>query len=310
MCIRDSYCSATVDGSIGRLLTEDESDAILDAFALDTVIGDRYELQSVLGEGGMGKVFLARDQRLERFVAIKVVSHKLIDRQKFYETMLKREAKLGANLNHPGIAVVYDFGDHAGRSFTVFEHVDGDNLRKALKQHGPPGLERTREIVSSLARALDFAHGNGIVHRDLKPENICQLENGECKILDFGLAFETSDRDGEASFVGTPSYSSPEQAKGQGSDARSDQYALACVAFELICGRRVFKCEDPAGYLRAHADLPPAALGLFVPDIPEDVEKAISRALSKDPAGQPISISRSSVAITMSSAGSACTTTS
>ena len=278
------YCSATVDGTIGRLLTEDESDAILDAFALDTVIGDRYELQSVLGEGGMGKVFLARDQRLERLVAIKVVSHKLIDRQKFYETMLKREAKLGANLNHPGIAVVYDFGDHAGRSFTVFEYVDGDNLRKALKQHGPPGLERTREIVSSLARALDFAHGNGIIHRDLKPENICQLENGECKILDFGLAFETSDRDGESAFVGTPSYASPEQAKGQASGARSDQYALACVAFELICGRRVFKCEDAPGYLRAHSGLPPAKVSLFVPDIPEDVEKAISRALSKDPA--------------------------
>ena len=232
----------------------------------------------------MGQVFLARDERLDRQVAIKVVSRSRInDEQNFYETMLAREAKLGANLNHPGIATVHDFGFHGGRSYTVFEFVDGSNLRTLLEENGPFELEQAQDVIAGLARALDFAHGQGIVHRDLKPENICRSKTGEYKILDFGIARDFVNDSDRPSFAGTPAYSAPEQVASLPVDGKTDQYTLACVFFELLTCRKVFEGETFQEFLDKHLSDEPPKISTLIRGVPSEVDAAVSRALSKDP---------------------------
>lgn len=278
------FCISTIDGRIEPALDVEESQELSRYFASGVTIGDRYSLESCIGQGGMGQVFLARDQRLDRQVAIKVVSRSRInDEQNFYETMLAREAKLGANLNHPGIATVHDFGFHGGRSYTVFEYVDGDNLRTLLQEKGRFTLEEARDVIAGLARALDFAHGQGIVHRDLKPENICRSESGEYKILDFGIARDFSNESDRSSFAGTPAYSAPEQVSGLPVDGRTDQYTLACVFFELLTDRKVFEGETFQEFLDKHLSDCPPKLSEWLPGVSPDVDAALLRALSKAP---------------------------
>ena len=275
------YCRSTKDGDFKPPMTDSEAEKIENQFEPDDEIADRYRLIRLLGAGGMGQVFLARDDRLDRQVAIKVVANE--EKSETLSRILEREARLAANLNHPGIAVVYDCGSVAGRPYVVFEFVDGQNLRERLRSDGPFGLERTRELLMPLARALDFAHGNDVIHRDLKPENICQSANGECKILDFGVAVNTRVDGSPTSFAGTPAYAAPEQLDGRQLDGRTDQYALACVVFELISGRRVFVSKDRVEVVNSHAsDLPPR-LSTIIPDIPLEVDDAVFRALSKSP---------------------------
>jgi serine/threonine protein kinase len=281
------FCVSTLDGKIEPALDIQETKELSKFFAPGITIGGRYYLESCIGQGGMGQVFLARDQRLDREVAIKVVSRSRInDEQNFYETMLAREAKLGANLNHPGIATVHDFGFHAGRSYTVFEYVDGHNLRTLLQEKGKFTLEQARDVIAGLARALDFAHGQGIVHRDLKPENICRSTTGEYKILDFGIARDFSSDSDRSSFAGTPAYSAPEQVGGQPVDGRTDQYTLACVFFELLTERKIFEGETFQEFLDKHLSDQPPKLSSLVSDISPDVDAALLRALSKDPASR------------------------
>lgn len=278
------FCVSTVDGRIEPALDLEESKELSKFFSPGITIGDRYFLESCIGQGGMGQVFLAQDRRLDRSVAIKVVCRSRIhDEQNFYETMLAREAKLGANLNHPGIATVHDFGFHGGRSYTVFEYVDGNNLRTILDEEGTFTLAAARDMIAALARALDFAHGQGIVHRDLKPENICRSELGQYKILDFGIARDFSNDADRPTFAGTPAYSAPEQVGGQPVDGKTDQYTLACVFFELIAGRRVFEGESFLEYLDKHLSDRAPKLSEFAEGIPADVDSALLRALSKDP---------------------------
>ncbi len=281
------FCVSTIDGRIEPALDVEETQELSRFFASGVTIGDRYFLESCIGQGGMGQVFLARDQRLDRKVAIKVVSRSRInDEQNFYETMLAREAKLGANLNHPGIATVHDFGFHGGRSYTVFEFVDGSNLRTLLQENGKFTLEEARDVMAGLARALDFAHGQGIVHRDLKPENICRSESGEYKILDFGIARDFSNDSDRSSFAGTPAYSAPEQVSGLSVDGRTDQYTLACVFFELLTERKIFEGETFQEFLDKHLSDQPPKLSDLVPSVSSDVDAALLRALSKTPSAR------------------------
>ena len=278
------FCVSTIGGQIEPALDLEETKQLSKFFATGLTIGDRYELISCIGQGGMGQVFLARDLRLEREVAIKVVSKSRInDEQNFYETMLAREAKLGANLNHPGIATVFDFGFHGGRSYTVFEFIDGSNLRTLLMEQGTFKLDEARDVIAGLARALDFAHGQGIVHRDLKPENISRSKTGEYKILDFGIARDFANDDQRPLFAGTPAYSAPEQAGGKPVDGKTDQYALACVFFELLTGRQVFEGESHQEYLDKHLSDCPEEISRLVNGIPPEVDNALLRALAKDP---------------------------
>ncbi len=277
------YCMSTIDGRVEPVCNEWELNRIKADFASGTRIDGRYVLESSLGQGGMGHVFLATDQRLGRPVAIKVVSRNRVDEQNFYESMLIREAKLGANLNHPGIATVHDFGIHAQQPYTVFEYVDGDNLRQILKTQQRLNLEETLYIIAKLARALDFAHGQGIVHRDLKPENISRSQNGELKILDFGVAFDFVNESNQHGFAGTPAYAAPEQVVGHATDGKTDQYALACVAFELLTGLRVFTGETHQEYLDRHLSDTPPPPSDHLPNLPGQVDAAILRALDKSP---------------------------
>ena len=195
----------------------------------------------------------------------------------------QKEARLGANLTHPAIATVYDYGFHDDMPFTVFEYLHGQTLGELRRSRGRLPLEEVRLIIGPLAQALDFAHGRHVVHRDLKPENIRATEQGLFKILDLGLAKEFRRDVDWSGFAGTPAYAAPEQAAGKACDGRTDQYALALIAFELLAGRRLFECRDPHELLAMHRETQPTGLATDLADAPEAVRLALARALSEDP---------------------------
>ena len=244
------------------------------AFARGEVVLRRYRIDQELGRGGMGVVFLGRDLRLDRSVAIKVC---LLQKRNDYrdESRLAalrgafaEEARLGANLTHPAIATVYDYGFHDDKPFTVFEYLPGETLRDLLRRRGRLPLEEVRLIVGPLAQALDFAHARRVVHRDLKPDNVRATEQGLFKVLDLGLAREFGRDLDWSGFSGTPAYASPEQASGLPCDGRADQYALALIAFELLTGRRLFQARDTHDLLEMHRETEPTGLATDLTDCP------------------------------------------
>jgi serine/threonine protein kinase len=231
----------------------------------------QYRIERVLGEGGMGVVYLAEDVRLGRTVALKALAPKFTGDAARRER-LRREARAAAGLTHPGIATVYALEEIDGQIFIAGEYVPGETLREELGR-GPLGALRTLETALGVARALAAAHDRGIVHRDLKPENIVRTPSGDVKILDFGLA---RFRDSPAALahltddgviLGTPAYMSPEQIRGTATDGRSDLFALGIVLYELVSGQHPFAGSDPASTIARIleteparlADLPPAA---------------------------------------------------
>ena len=214
------------------------------------VLQGRYVLERELGRGAMGLVFLGRDNRLGRPVAVKAIlpaapgSHARGTATELeYQDRFIEEARIGANLTHSAIATVHDFGYHGDTPFTVFEYVAGPTLWEVLKARGRIPLEEIQLIIGPLAQALDFAHSRFVVHRDLKPANIKATGQGNFKILDLGLATEFR-RQADWAFCGTPAYASPEQASGLPADGRSDQYALALITYELLTGRRPFSSRS------------------------------------------------------------------
>jgi serine/threonine protein kinase len=275
------FCISAADGSIGPAWDDGQEAELAGEFEVGRTVAGRYLLQRKLGNGSMGRVFLAKDLRLDRSVALKVVLHRRREIPDL-ETILEREAKLGASLNHRGIAAVYDFGLHEDKSYTVFEFVEGETLRGLLHRRGRISFEELLPIVSELAVALDFAHAQGVIHRDLKPENICLTRSGEFKILDLGLAYDA--RRAEApGYSGTPAYSSPEQADCRPVDGKSDQYALALIVFELLTGGQAFADNTPHALLRKQIEAAPPGVRDLIPDLPAAAERAILRALSKLP---------------------------
>ncbi len=262
--------------------------AALGEFAPGTMLKDRYLLESVLGRGGMGQVYLASDQVLHRPVAVKVIRPRdpELRNRTVYEAGLREafaeEARIGANLTHPAIATVFDFGFHAAEPFIVFEYIQGETLRQLLNRRGRLPVEEVRLIVGPLAQALDFAHTHHVVHRDLKPENIRATLQGHFKILDLGLAKEFRHAV-DWSFAGTPRYASPEQAEGLPCDGRTDQYALALITYEMITGHKVFEHTDPKELLKMHRSQEPSSPQRFLPDLPERICAVLARALQKEP---------------------------
>ena len=240
------YSVVREGGKIEPLVSERDLDQLARTFAPGMVLQGRYVLERELGRGAMGLVFLGRDNRLDRPVAIKAIlpsesgwrARGTATEKQFQDGFLQ-EAKIGANLAHPAIATVHDFGYHGETPFTVFEYVGGPTLQEVLKRRARTPLEEVCLIIGPLAQALDFAHSRFVVHRDLKPANIKATEQGNFKILDLGLATEFR-RQTNWSFCGTPAYASPEQASGIPADGRSDQYALALIVYELLTGQRVF----------------------------------------------------------------------
>lgn len=257
-------------------------------FAPGTNLKGRYVVERTLGRGGMGQVYLGTDSVLQRAVAVKFIrpSDSRLRNRSMHEAGLReafiREARIGAGLTHPAIATVFDFGFHDEEPFIVFEYIAGETLGGLLRRRQRLPLEEVRLVLGPLAQALDFAHGRHVVHRDLKPENIRSTAQGHFKILDLGLAEEFR-KEIDWHFAGTPAYASPEQAANLPCDGRTDQYALALVAYEMLSGHRVFEHGNGNELLKLHREHEAPSLRTLVPDVPEFVDTTLQRALQKDP---------------------------
>ena len=279
-----SFCVVDEHGAVSFPCDERQSPEVDLDFQPGSQIHERYLLTANLGRGGMGRVMLAQDQLLHRSVAMKIVAVRFSGQRQEFQDALAREARLGASLSDRGIAVVYDFGIHAGKCFIIFEYVDGQTLRSVLKQRHRLPLADVCVIINELARSLDFAHAKGVVHRDLKPENICFARDGQPKILDFGIARDLRSDFRQEAFSGTPQYASPEQAACSVIDGRTDQYALGLLAYEMLSGRRVFEQKSPVELLRLHREVLPDDLRGLCQELPVDAVAAVHRALAKTPA--------------------------
>ncbi len=248
------------------------------------LFGDRYQVGDTLGFGGMSEVHRGRDLRLGRDVAVKVLRADLA-RDPSFQARFRREAQNAASLNHPAIVAVYDTGETAGETgpvpYIVMEYVDGDTLRDVLKQEGPLPPRRAMEIVADVCAALDFSHRHGIVHRDVKPANIMLNRAGAVKVMDFGIARAVSD--GQATMtatsavIGTAQYLSPEQARGESVDARSDVYATGCVLYELLTGQPPFTGDSPVAIAYQHVREAPRPPSEVHPGCPPSSTRSCSR---------------------------------
>lgn len=240
-----------------------------------------YEITAEIGRGGMAVVYKARQPKLDRNVAIKF----LLPAGIHAETLLERfeqEAKTIANLRHPNIVTVLEFGEHQGLPYLVMEFVEGETLESTLKER--MDQDRALLITAQVARALDYAHGRGIVHRDVKPSNILLARADWALLSDFGIAkvVQSPARLTEMGLtIGTPGYMAPEQARGQELDGRCDIYALGVVLFELLTGRPPFTGDTPMGLLLQHVNDPIPSPRSLNPSIPEGVEAAVLRATAK-----------------------------
>ena len=245
-------------------------------------LADRYELGEMLGSGGMARVYRARDRLLDREVAAKILHAHFADDPE-YLARFRREARAAAALNHPNVVAVYDTGEDDGTRYIVMEFVEGRTLEDALREEGPLAPERAAEIASEICAGLHAAHESGLVHRDIKPANVMLAERGHVKVMDFGIArATTSDTVTSTHLVmGTARYLSPEQARGERVDRRSDLYSLGIVMHELLTGTAPFQGDNPLAVATRHLTEPPPALP---PAVPPTLGRAVMRALEKDPA--------------------------
>ena len=255
------------------------------------LLGGRYELDGIVGRGGMAEVFRARDIRLDRLVAVKTLREDLA-RDATFQARFRREAQSAASLNHPSIVAVYDTGeDMTGSShvpYIVMEYVDGRTLRDLLRDDRRLLPERALEITDGVLRALDYSHRHGIVHRDIKPGNVMLTRTGEVKVMDFGIARAVSDAQATmtqtAQVIGTAQYLSPEQARGERVDARSDLYSTGCLLYELLTGRPPFLGDSPVAIAYQHVRENPVPPSHLDPEIPPWADSIVLRAMAKDPA--------------------------
>ncbi|MGY3684530.1 tetratricopeptide repeat protein [Streptomyces sp. TE33382] len=263
------------------------------------LIQSRYRLLDVIGRGGMGEVWRARDESLGRQVAVKCLKPVGSQHDQSFTRILRerfrREARVAASLQHRGVTVVHDFGEHEGVLFLVMELLDGSNLSQLLeenRQHPLP-VEDIVDIAEQVADALGYTHQQGIVHRDLKPANIMRLADGTVKICDFGIARLgreigfTSRLTGTGIAMGTPHYMSPEQISGGQVDHRSDLYSLGCVLYEIATGVPPFDLDDAWSILVGHRDTPPEPLRSHRAELPGFLDRVILDLLAKTPDGRP-----------------------
>ncbi|HVM41360.1 MAG TPA: Stk1 family PASTA domain-containing Ser/Thr kinase, partial [Acidimicrobiia bacterium] len=246
---------------------------------------NRYEILRHVARGGMAEVYLARDHLLDRPVALKVLFPEYARDEAFVERF-RREAKAAAQLNHPNIVAVYDWGEEGGTYFIVMEYVEGQSLRDMIHREGPLLPERAAEITADIAAALGFAHRHGVVHRDVKPGNVLITSHGQVKVTDFGIARgrEAGALTRTGMVMGTATYFSPEQAQGLDVDPRSDVYSLGVVLYEMAVGSAPFSGDDPVAIAYQHVREEATPPSVRNPDVPVDLERVILTALAKTPA--------------------------
>ena len=250
------------------------------------LVEGRYRLGDVLGEGGMGVVYRAFDERLERAVAVKVLATTQADAPEARARFL-REARRTAQLRHPNLVEVFDVGEtEAGEPFFVMELMTGELLSAFAKTHGALHPTTFTRIAQQICEGVAVAHAAGVVHRDLKPANVMIVDGTRIKVLDFGIYKDNAQAvalTAEGSFVGTVGYAAPEQIRGEPLDARADVYSLGVIFYELLAGASLFDAGSLATQLHQHLSVEPRALSERIAGVPSAISAAIMRALSKDP---------------------------
>ncbi len=256
------------------------------------LLSERYELGETLGYGGMSEVHRGRDVRLDRDVAVKVLRADLA-RDPQFQHRFRREAQNAAALNHPAIVAVYDTGETVSEygplPYIVMEFVEGRTLRDIVKTEGPMDEQRAMETMADICAALDFSHRNGIIHRDVKPANVMITTAGAVKVMDFGIARALADGQGvtqTAAVIGTAQYLSPEQARGEMVDARSDVYAAGCVLYELVTGDPPFTGDSPVAVAYQHVREDPTPPSHHNPEVSVAIDAVVLKAMSKNPANR------------------------
>ena len=248
------------------------------------IIKDRYEIEEILGEGGMAFVYKAKDRQLQRTVAIKTLKPNYVSQEKFVERF-RREAQTAANLNHPNIVQIFDWGIE-DEPYFVMEYIEGNTLTSIISSNRTVGLNDILYIGSQVASGLKEAHKHGLVHRDIKPGNIMITPSGKVKVTDFGIVSlqnEESDITKTGAVLGTASYISPEQAQGKAVSFESDLYSLGTVLYELITGKPPFSGDSPIATATKHLTDKPEKLSTYRKDIPKGLENAVLKLLEKRP---------------------------
>ncbi len=268
-------------GGLGRgynLLTMNEG----------TLLNNRYQLLERLGSGGMSDVFRARDLMLERSVAIKVL-HENYSNDNAFQQRFRQEARAAANLSHPNIVTVHDFGLDQGLLFLVMEHIPGKDLKTLLRQRGRYSVEEAIPLMVQACAGIGYAHRAGLVHCDIKPHNMIVTPDGRLKVTDFGIAraLSTIMPDERADVVwGSPQYFSPEQATGEAPSPASDVYSLGIVLYEVLTGALPFTAPTSEELARMHLESAPIPPSEYVPDLPPALEQIVLKVLSKEPAAR------------------------
>jgi serine/threonine protein kinase len=251
------------------------------------VLDGRYELDDIVGHGGMTEVYGAHDIRLDRVVAVKIL-HEDLARDASFQARFRREAQSAASLDHPSIVAVYDTGEDMADGnpvpYIVMEYVDGRTVRDLLQADRRLLPEGALEIIDGMLGALDCSHQSGIVHRDIKPGNVMVTRNGDIKVMDFGTARGLSSDTGTAEVIGTAQYLSPEQARGERVDARSDLYSTGCLMYELLTGRPPFTGDSPVAIAYQHVREDPVPPSVVDPEIPPWADAIVLKAMAKAPA--------------------------
>ncbi|HVE98546.1 MAG TPA: Stk1 family PASTA domain-containing Ser/Thr kinase [Mycobacteriales bacterium] len=249
-----------------------------------TLLGGRYELGGTLGLGGMAEVYRGRDTRLGRDVAVKLLRPELAGDPTFI-ARFKREAQAAASLNHPNVVAVYDTGEDGGVPYIVMEYVEGRTLREVLRAEGRMLPQRALEIVADVCAALEYSHTAGIVHRDIKPANVMLTPAGTVKVMDFGIARATTSQTmtQTAAVLGTAQYLSPEQARGEHVDARSDVYSTGCLLYELLTHTPPFSGDSPVAVAYQHVREDPELPSRRAPGLEPALDAIVLKAMAKNP---------------------------
>lgn len=246
------------------------------------VIGGRYEIQELIGTGGMSDVYRAKDNKLNRNVAVKVLKQEFSENRDFV-AKFRREAEAAANLMHPNIVTVYDVGEDNGISYIVMELVDGYTLKQYIEKKSRLNISECISIAIPIASGIEAAHNNGIIHRDIKPQNVIISKDGKVKVTDFGIAKTTTSNTISSNVMGSVHYTSPEQARGGFSDEKSDIYSLGITLFEMVTGRVPFNGDTTVAIAIKHIQEEMPSPRIYVEDIPVSIEQIILKCTQKSP---------------------------